>query len=62
MPFDLIVGGHRFDPITLVCVRCGISRQRYDDTGQRCTGQLQPEAEEQSSIRSNDDDDPPDAA
>ena len=37
MAFDLIAGGHRFDPITLVCSRCGMSRRRYDDTGQQCT-------------------------
>ncbi len=61
MPFDLIAGGHRFDPITLVCVRCGMPRRRYDDSGQRCTGKPPQEPKVELPIPP-DDDDPPDAA
>jgi hypothetical protein len=48
MAFALIAGGHRFDPITLACVQCGMARRRYDDTGQQCTANEEPKALERA--------------
>ena len=51
--------GHRFSFDNDVCVRCGISRAKYERGGlPRCKGQP-PEKKERSSIP---DDDPPEAA
>ena len=38
-PPDLQAGGHRFDFISGVCLRCKILRKKFDDGGHpRCTG------------------------
>ena len=39
MAFDRQAGGHYFDFSTLACVKCGMSREHYQDNGQpRCAG------------------------
>jgi hypothetical protein len=44
MAFDRMAGGHRFDFSRGVCVRCRMSREKFEDSGRpRCTGQPLPE-------------------
>ena len=53
-------GGHHFDFVREVCMRCGMSLEKFKDNGRlRCTGQPPDKKERRSILR---DDDPPDAA
>ena len=39
MAIDLQAGGHRFDFITGRCIRCKMSRKKFEDSGRpRCSG------------------------
>jgi hypothetical protein len=39
MVIDLQAGGHRFDFITGLCMRCKMSRKKFEDGGRpQCTG------------------------
>lgn len=60
MGFDRMAGGHRFDFSGEVCVRCRISREKFEDNGRpRCTGRP-PERRERFTVPP--DDGPPEAA
>jgi len=48
---DIRAGGHSFDDREK-CSICGMSRRKFDDTQQRCTGRPPPERER---ISINDD-------
>lgn len=42
MPFDREAGGHAFDFDREVCVKCGMSREKYQDNGNPpCKGKKQ---------------------
>jgi len=42
MPFDREAGGHAFDFDRDVCVKCGMSREKYQDNGKPpCKGKKQ---------------------
>jgi hypothetical protein len=57
MVFELTtrVRGHEFDFLLGVCLRCQMSRKRYEDSGRpRCTGRP-PEKREHQATPPNDD-------
>jgi len=44
MAFDRSAGAHSFDDGER-CAKCGMTRRKFDDTGERCTGQSPPKRE-----------------
>jgi hypothetical protein len=59
MAFDLQAGGHRFDFIAGICMRCKMSRKTFEDSGRpQCTGRP-PNSRKPLPVR---DDDPPGVA
>ncbi len=60
MVFELIAGGHRFDFIRGVCMRCEMSREKFEDSGQpQCTGQS---LDRRKRLTVPSDNDPPEVA
>jgi len=60
MSFDRTAGGHRFDFSRMVCVRCEMSHEHFEDNGRpQCKGRP-PDKRERLTIPP--DDDPPEAA
>ena len=60
MAFDRTVGGHRFAFGNDVCVRCGMSRAKFEDSGSpQFTGQR---PKKTYPLNISPDDDPPEAA
>ena len=58
MTFD--PGGHHFDFVRGVCMRCGMSLEKFKDNGRpRCTGQP---SDKKERLSIPPDDDSPDAA
>jgi hypothetical protein len=58
MAVDLQAGGHRFDFITGLCMRCKMPLKKFEDSGRpQCTGRLP----DRSKVFRNPDDDPPGA-
>jgi hypothetical protein len=57
MAFNRLAGGHRFDFNRMVCLRCGMSRKKFEDRGRPwCTGQSPGKREP---LSRNPEDDPP---
>jgi hypothetical protein len=59
MAIDLQAGGHRFDFITGLCMRCKMPLKKFEDSGRpQCTGQ----SPDRWKVFRNPDDDPSGAA
>jgi hypothetical protein len=55
MAIDLQAGGHRFDFITGLCMRCKTSRKKFEDSDRpQCTGR----SPDRREVFRNPDDDP----